>query len=358
MADQGGQGPFMSQNVNEQLSEMSPIANGHPGQGHPGHAHIRQPQPQTAQRQRPPVLEAATIGVPGENPAIDLESTDGSGNGSPVDAPSEPQQIARLDSSQGGFLSPYLNNNGRQSASSNMAEIGSLNPSTRPPIVSLVSRKILSTNWNLQPRFVDGTNDIVVGSPLPPDIVSIAGFSGTHAQDNLPPNVPVLVEYSALLRPKVPGDQRPSRFLVFDYSPSDALETMIYKIRIKLRDPDFLDNEREIVEQRVNYMRMEVAWLIGGSGGDVGHSILLDDAALAHNFAMMERRGWKDYFVIKVKQPYYNLGLDQLETPKEIYETDDKESKGKGEKLRANEHGSTETEHKTSNGAGTLAPMN
>jgi hypothetical protein len=104
MADQGGQGPSMSQNVNGQPSEMSQIANGHPGQGHPGHAHIRQPQPQTAQRQRPPVLGAVTIGVPGENPAIDLESTDGSGNGSPVDAPSEPQQVARLDSSPGDFL--------------------------------------------------------------------------------------------------------------------------------------------------------------------------------------------------------------------------------------------------------------
>lgn len=146
MADQGGQGPFMSQNVNEQLSEMSPIANGHPGQGHPGHAHIRQPQPQTAQRQRPPVLEAATIGVPGENPAIDLESTDGSGNGFPIDAPNEPQQVARLDSSPGVFLSPDPNTNGTQSASSNMAEIGSLKPSTRPPIVSLISRKLLSTN--------------------------------------------------------------------------------------------------------------------------------------------------------------------------------------------------------------------
>ncbi len=157
--------------------------------------------------------------------------------------------------------------------------------------------------------------------------MSIAGFSGTHAQDDLPPNVPVLVEYSALMRPKVPGGQRPSRFLVLDYSPSDALETMIQKIRIKLRDPDFLVNEREIVEQRMNHMRLEVAWLIGGFGGDVGHSILLDDAALAHNFAMMERRGWKDFFVIKVKQTYYNIGLDQLETPKEIEEAGDKESK-------------------------------
>jgi hypothetical protein len=130
----------MSQNVNGQPSEMSQIINGHPGQEHPGHAHIRQPQPQTAQRQRPPVLGAVTIGVLGESPAIDLESTDGSGNGSPVDAPIEPQQVARLDSSPGGFLSPDNNTNGRQSASSDMAEIGSLNPSTRPPIVSLIFR--------------------------------------------------------------------------------------------------------------------------------------------------------------------------------------------------------------------------
>lgn len=160
------------------------------------------------------------------------------------------------------------------------------------------------------------------------------------------------------MRLKVPGGQRPSRFLVFDYSPSDALETMMYKIRIKLRDPDFLANEREIVEQRMNHMRMEVAWLIGGYGGDVGHSILLDDAALAHNFAMMERRRWKDFFVLKVKQTYYDTGLDQLETPKEIEEAGDKESKGKSEKLRLDEHGSTETEGMTFNEVGTLVPMN
>jgi len=160
------------------------------------------------------------------------------------------------------------------------------------------------------------------------------------------------------MRSKVPGGQRPSRFLVFDYSPSDALETMIYKIRIKLRDPEFLVNEREIVEQRMNDMRMEVAWLIGGSGGDVGHSILLDDAALAHSFAMMERRGWKDFFVIKVKQTYYENGLDQLETPKEIEEADDKESEGKGEKPRLDEHESTQTERMTFNEVGTLVSMN
>lgn len=160
------------------------------------------------------------------------------------------------------------------------------------------------------------------------------------------------------MRSKVPGGQRPSRFLVFDHSPSDALETMIYKIRIKLRDAEFLVNEREIVEQRMNEMRMDVAWLIGGSGGDVGHSILLDDAALAHSFAMMERRGWKDFFVIKVKQTYYENGLDQLETPKEIEEADDKESEGKGEKPRLDEHGSTQTERMTLNEVGTLVSMN
>ncbi len=146
MADQGGQGPFMSQNLNGQPSEMSQIVNGHPGQGHPGHAHITQPQPQTAQRQRPPVLGEVTIGEPGENPAIDLESTDGSGNGPPVDAPSELQQVARLHSSPRGFLSPDPNTNGRQSPGSNMAEIGSLNPATRPPVVSHISRMLLSAN--------------------------------------------------------------------------------------------------------------------------------------------------------------------------------------------------------------------
>jgi hypothetical protein len=99
-------------------------------------AHILQPQARSAQRERPLVLGAA--------PAIDLESTDGSGNGSPVDGsnPIVPAPMGRMDSSQtwSGLLSPDLNamdqhNHAVSTSPSIYAEI-QLGPFFRPPPVS------------------------------------------------------------------------------------------------------------------------------------------------------------------------------------------------------------------------------
>jgi hypothetical protein len=121
MADQV---PSMSQNTN-------------------GNAHILQPQARSA---RPLVLGSPPALGLGAAPAIDIESTDGSGNGSPVGGPIVSAPMGRLDSTRSwtGFLSPDPNamdqhNHAPSTSPSIYAEIH-LGPSSRPPPVSQCPR--------------------------------------------------------------------------------------------------------------------------------------------------------------------------------------------------------------------------
>jgi hypothetical protein len=177
---------------------------------------------------------------------------------------------------------------------------------------------------------------------VPSAVRSIAGFTGVHAA--AAENVPVLVEYSALLRSTL-GKQCPRRLLVIDLSQADALDTMIAKIRAHILEPTFRANEREIVVQRANHMKLEVAWV---PGLDIGHGLIHDDDTLRRNLAVILRRGSKDYFVVKVQEPFGEL--DELEASEENQkeiDNEDEEPMGKDKALRRNTQGATSTERMT-----------
>jgi hypothetical protein len=176
---------------------------------------------------------------------------------------------------------------------------------------------------------------------VPSAVRSIAGFIGVHAAAEI---VPVLVEYSALLR-STPGKQCPRRLLVIDLLQADTLDTMVDKIRAYILEPTFRANEREIVVQRANHMKLEVAWVLGL---DIGHGLIHDDDTLRRNLEVILRRRSKDYFVIKVQEPFGKL--DELEAPEETQkerDDEDEEPKAKGKALRRNTYGATSTERLT-----------
>lgn len=91
----------------------------------------------------------------------------------------------------------------------------------------------------------------------------------------------------------------PMCLVVLDVGPGHNLATILSNIGDEVLKQDLKVNERELVVKRGQHMRLLAVW---AQDKRVGSSIVVDDATLSRCLSMMARRGWKDYFAIKVSE--------------------------------------------------------
>jgi hypothetical protein len=112
---------------------------------------------------------------------------------------------------------------------------------------------------------------------------------------------------------------------------SDTISVLLTKIGNEVLNQPFLANERELAVQRLDKIQLCVVWI---QGDRFGMTVLGDDEALSETLALMEKRGWKDNFALRVNDPYEKL--KDLNVPKDVNvlnnlkEGENTDGKGKG----------------------------
>ena len=91
----------------------------------------------------------------------------------------------------------------------------------------------------------------------------------------------------------------PMSVIIIDVGAGHSLATVLTNVRNEVLEQGLSANEREVVVQRGGRMKLLAVW---SQDGRVGSSIVVDDAALRRCLSLMARRGWKDYFAIKVTE--------------------------------------------------------
>jgi hypothetical protein len=174
-------------------------------------------------------------------------------------------------------------------------------------------------------------------------------------------SIPVLIDYSALLKcasnaqqastttdPQLGNLAWPKPSIVMEIAPLDALSTILDNISTEILNQHVHNNDHELAVDRMDKIQLSVQW---NHGQYFGQNVMNDAATFRRCLILMEKRGWKDHFVVRVNDSIKRL--EGLNVVTEIEESNDNsEEEEEPSDRRPCSTGITSTEMLTLGGGG------